>query len=242
MVDSSEGSWALLGEAIIAFSRRPSRRRLGALPAGIRRVPGPQIILVENFVDSPVGPFTVLTLAEPAMSGLRLGWHATTTVVNNGDARRVMRQRWGFPVELGVLRWSSDAGHRNLYWDEREIHVAADVRGRPMPFTLPLRMLQRRSDGPVTIPTRLKALVRFTKVECSLPLDDPLAAMNGRHLGLTLANLVVRRAPARRRRGMGGLRAPARAPEPGLAGMRDQGARVQSEAAKRLRWRSPSGV
>lgn len=213
-----DAPWALLGEAMVAFVARP-RRGLKPLPPGIGRMPGPMVVLAEQFVDSPVGPYAVLSIAEPARSGLRTGLHISTCVVNNGEARRIMRQRWGVPAELGALRWSSEAGTTIMTWEEHELVIEATSDRRPFQTTFPVRMLQQRTDGPVGFPLKLKALVRSSRVSISIPEDDMFAFLAGNKRGFKLSNANMRLEGARRRRGLLSLRAPKRLAEPGVLGM-----------------------
>lgn len=213
-----DGPWALLGEAMVAFVPRPRRQYSRPLPRGIRRVPGPLVVLVERFTDSPVGAYTVFSVAEPSRAGLRIGLHVTTCVVNNAEARRLMRQRWGVPAELGALHWSSEAAKSTMTWDERGICIEARSNRRPFPFGFPISLYQQRSDGPVRIPTRFNALIRPTRVTCSAPEDDMLFHLSGRRPGFKLSNLNVKMRPVKRRRLLV-QRSLRRIPEPGIAGM-----------------------
>ncbi len=213
------GSWALLGEGIVAVVRRRSVRRM-PLPKGLHRMPGPVLVVGERFVDSPVGPFLSLRVGEPARMGLRLGWYFGTSVVNNADARKLGRQYWGFPHELGTLRWNSEANTRSLTWEERGIQLEAEVAGRGLPILCSVRTLQHRTDGPVVIPSRLRALARRSTVALSFGPDDPLAGLGGSHFGFTLSGLLIRRHSARVGFGLfSTLRAPLRGPDPGVVGM-----------------------
>ena len=222
---TDQGSWALLGEAVVGFSSRP--RRLVGLPRGIHRMPGPAVILAEKFLDSPVGPYLSLSIGEPARIGAHVGIYFGTSVVDNSHARRAGRQYWGYPHELGALRWISEGAQRGIAWDERGIEVRAEVLGRPMPFLVPVRTMQRRSDGPVVIPGRMRAMARRSRVSFASPEDDPFAVINGFHRGVALSGLIVRRNGARRPLGLfSTLNVPHRAPEPGVIGMKFQAAKV----------------
>ena len=78
--------------------------------------------------------------------------------------------------------------------------------------------MQRRTDGPVVVPGRLRGLARYAHVDVDIPDDDALSALAGRHHGLTVDGMrfVVR--PARSPVGWTStLRAPLHAPEPALS-------------------------
>src|SRR5437868_3497721 len=96
-----DAQWVLSGEAVVAYCRRPHRRAgLPVLPHGIRSLPGPLAIVVQNVVDSPVGPFVSLAIGEPVRLGLRPGYFFGLSAVNNADVRRLGQLQWGFPHEL----------------------------------------------------------------------------------------------------------------------------------------------
>ena len=211
--------WALLGEAIVAVV--PKRKAIGLkpLPRGIHEFPGPVLVAVERYVDSPVGPYTVLSIAEPARSGMKIGFHVSTAVVNNGDARRVMRQRWGLPAELGSVSWSTAGVKSIAVWDDHDLKLEVESTKRPFTSTLPVNLYQQRSDSHVKVPLRMKALVRRARVTISSPEDGMYAFLAGKRRGFKLSNMNVRVLPAKKRRGYFVLRAPGRMPEPGVLGM-----------------------
>jgi len=198
--------WALRGEAIVGFTRRRLRVEL---PLGIRPALGPTMVTASRFTDSPVGPYLQLAVAVPARIGARLGWHVALMVVDRQDARTGARLNWGFPAELGALRWRSDEHRRELVWDDREIVVRATGRGPKVPMAVPHRELQSRGDGPVMVPDRLLGLFQLAGVHIHAYPGDPLAPLAGGHLGVLVAgaNRVVREA-----RTPIGLIAPQRAP------------------------------
>ena len=218
MATTEDACWALRGEAIVGFVRRP--RRLVPLPTGLKRLPGPAIVVAQQFKDSPVGAFRTLAIGEPARLGARPGYYYGLAVLDNPEARRAGRQYWGYPYELGRLTWSSDADARIVTWEERSITITAEVRGKRLPLMWNTRSLQHRRDGPVIVPSRLRALARRSRVIVETSEQDPLAAIAGPHPGAILDGLLLRRNPARRPLGMfSTLRAPLRAPEPGIISM-----------------------
>jgi hypothetical protein len=193
------------------------RTSVGELPDGLRRLPGPSTITAARYDDSPVGPYRELAVGEPARLGARLGVCITTMAVTSVDSRLGGRVNWGFPKELGTLVWLDEGDDRVLRWEERHIVVRATPVGPPLPVLLPLRALQRRADGLVSVHGHAKGRGRVARVEMDVPEDDPLAGLAGRHRGLMVAGMRLVVNPARRPVGLTAtLRAPLRAPEPAL--------------------------
>ena len=191
---------------------------LGELPEGLKRLPGPWQIVASRYDDSPVGPYRELAVGEPARLGARLGVCITTMAVTSVDSRLGGRVNWGFPKELGTLVWLDEGDDKVLRWEEREIVVRATPLGPPLPVLLPLRALQRRADGLVSVRGYARGRGRVARVEVSVPDDDPLAGLAGRHKGLTVSGMRLVVNPARRPVGLTAtLRAPLRAPEPALS-------------------------
>jgi len=180
-------------------------------------VPGPCTIIAARYDDSPVGPYRELAVGEPARLAARLGLCITTMAVTSVDSRLGGRVNWGFPKELGTLVWLDEGDSRVLRWEERNIVVRATPVGPPLPVLLPLRALQRRADGLVSVRGHAKGHGRAARVEIEVPDDDPLAGLAGHHRGLVIAGLRLVMSPARRPVGLTAtFRAPLRAPEPAL--------------------------
>jgi hypothetical protein len=198
--------WTLRGEAVIGFTRR---RPKVELPAGIRWAPGPTMLSAARVTQSPVGPYLQFGVAVPARLGGRLGWTVTHLVVDNQHAYSGARLNWGFPADVGTLRWREDDDVRELVWEERELLLRARAKGPKVPLAIPLRELQSRGDGPVVVPDRLFGLFRAASIRLHAVPGDPLAGLAGAHLGAVVsgANRVVREA-----RTPIGLIAPLRAP------------------------------
>ena len=191
---------------------------LGDLPDGLRRIPGPSQLVAARYDDSPVGPYRELAVGEPARLGARLGVCITTMAVTSVDSRLGGRVNWGFPKELGTLVWLDEGDGKVLRWEERQIVVRATPVGPPLPVLLPLRALQRRADGLVSVRGYARGRGRVARVEVTVPDDDPLIAVAGRHKGLTVSGMRLVVNPARRPVGLTAtLRAPLRAPEPALS-------------------------
>lgn len=208
--------WALTGESIVALAR--CRSSPGVVPRGLTRAPGPALIVANRYTDSPVGPYLELAVGCPAWLGVRPGWCFTTMVVDNPAARLGGKLNWGYPKELGRLAWTHDGDERELRWLDRDICVRGVPHRFVLPMLVPMRSLQRRSDGPVVVPGRLRGRARLARVTVYAPRDDELAAVAGRHHGLHIAGLKFVLRPARRPVGLAStLLAPLRAPEPALS-------------------------
>ena len=196
----------------------PVRGRVGELPDGLGRLPGPLSLSGSRFDDSPVGPYRELTVGQPAHLGARIGMCMTTMVVTSVDSRLGGRVNWGFPKELGTLVWLDEGDDRVMRWEERDIVLRASPAGPPLPVLLPLRALQRRADGLVSVRGHARGWGRVARVEVDVPADDALAPLSGRHRGLMVHGLRLVMNPARRPVGLTAtLRAPLRAPEPALS-------------------------
>ena len=123
-----------------------------------------------------------------------------------------------------------------MTWPERGFRLIARRRAGAWPFLVPMRLLQRRSDGPVAVPLRLRALARRASVDVEVG-DESLGALGGRHRGLILSSERLRIYPARHPVGfLHTLGAPLRPPEPGVAGA---GLATVGAGAAQLQWRPP---
>jgi hypothetical protein len=188
-----------------------------ALPEGIDRVPGPNLVVAACYTGSPVGPYLELAVAEPARMGLRFGWCITTMVVDSAESRYGGRSNWGYPKELSSLVWHVEGNVRELHWPDRGIVVRGRCTRLRLPFLAPVQSLQRRGDGPVLVPGRLRGLGCLTRVEVEVPDGDELAPVAGRHPGVHVAGMRFKVRPARHPSGfVTSLRAPLRAPEPAV--------------------------
>lgn len=194
------------------------RRKLAStLPAGIHRLPGPCVVTAVRYSDSPVGPYLELAVGEPARLGARPGLCITTMVVTTAEARIGGRLNWGFPKEVGGLRWRSHGDEREVVWEDRGIVVRGRPWGPAPPLLVPMRALQRRGDGPVVVPGRLRGRAHLARVELEVPDDDVLAPLAGSHRGLLLSGMRFVVEPARLPAGLTStFRAPLRAAEPAL--------------------------
>ena len=208
--------WVLGGECVMGVAAASPAP--GELPDGLRRIPGPCSITATRFDDSPVGPYRELAVAQPARLGARVGMCITTMVVTSVDSRLGGRVNWGFPKEMGTLVWLDDGEERVLRWEERDIVVRACPTGPHLPVLLPLRALQRRADGLVSVRGHLRGRGRMAHLEVDVPAGDDLAGLAGRHVGVMVSGMRLVVNPARRPVGLAAtLRAPLRAPEPALS-------------------------
>lgn len=188
--------------------------RAARLPDGLRSLPGPAVIGGVRCSASPVGPYLEFAVGEPARIGPRPGLCVTTMVVSEPAAKVGNRLNWGIPAELGDLRWAGEEGMTAIVWEDRSISLEARTVGPPLPAWVPLRSVQRRSDGPVLVPRRMTAIVRFARVRVSVPTGDPLSALAGEHPGAVLRSVRLTVDAARSPRGLlTSLRAPSQAPE-----------------------------
>lgn len=207
--------WSLTGESLVGLARCPEP--IGPVPWGLRALPGPVLIMAACYTSSPVGPYLELAIGEPARLGMRPGWCITTMVADSAESRMGGKLNWGFPKQLGSLVWNSDGAERELRWVERDVVIRGRVMGLPLPMLLPVRTVQRRGDGPVVVPGRLRGRARPASVEVDAPEDDALFPLAGRHPGLHVAGMHLMVRPARQPVGLAStLRAPLRAPEPAL--------------------------
>lgn len=216
-VAAPHAPWHLSGECVVALVRRA--RPAVVLPSGLSRMPGPALVVAVRYSASPVGPYVELAVMEPARLGLRVGWCVTTMVVTSADSRVGGVVNWGFPKELGTLAWASAGEGVELSWKERDVRVTSRPYGRrAVPALVPMRAVQRRGDGPVVVPGRVRGWARVARVTVAVGGDgDPLAAYTGTHWGLQVRGMHLRMDAARTPAGLlSSLRAPLQAPEPAL--------------------------
>ncbi len=202
--------------------RRPTPAT--ALPYGLERMPGPTLLAAVCYTGSPVGPYLELAVGEPARLGIRPGWCITTMVVDSAESRLGGRASWGYPKELGTLTWRSDGDERELHWVERDLTVTGRCTRARLPFLAPVRSLQRRADGPVVVPGRLRGRACLTSLTVEVGSGDDLATLAGPHRGVHVAGMRFLIRPARHPIGFtSSLRAPLHAPEPALFLTRPRG-------------------
>lgn len=237
--------WRSVGECILGWVPAPRELR-SLLPSGVAPLPGRAALVAVAYSDAPVGPYLELSLALPARIGLRPGLCVVFQVVSVPAARLGYRTNWGLPATVGELTWSSEGNERILRCAEPGI----EVRGRPVgpafPALVPVRSVQRRSDGPVVLPRRFLALVRLSRTTVTVAdsADGHVAAglhgLAGAHPGAVMAGARILARPARHPAGLwSSLRAPLTAPEPALAA--DVG-RGSPPPRTSLQWRPAPGA
>jgi hypothetical protein len=203
----------MTGECILAAAG--PQGVAGPLPPGIAPLPGPAVLVAERHADSPAGPFVTFVLGRPARLGGRVGICFTTAAVSSADSRVAGRLRWGFPGEVATLRWDATLDGHTIRWDERDIVVRAAFGRQAVPLSVPFRAIQRRDDGPVVVPGRLRGRVRRGRVT----FEGGGAASHGlvgTHRALHVAGLRLVLDPARAPLGrLRTLLAPAPGVEPG---------------------------
>jgi hypothetical protein len=192
--------WLLRGECILAWVAQGRRRQ--ALPPGLVALPGRAALVGVHYDDSPFGPYDELSLAVPARLGLRPGLCVVAMAVTSPDARRACRTNLGLPAELGSLRWSAHGVDRSMAWDERGVLLRGVPWGPSVPAMVPVRSVQRGSDGPVIVPRRFSARMRLAACHAEVPADDALAWVTGRHPGAVMAGMRIAAHPARRPAGL----------------------------------------
>lgn len=207
-------AWNLEGEAIVAYtSRRPQRP---PLPPGLSTLPGPALVSAARYTHSPFGPFLELAVAEPVRLGARMGWCRTLVVVDRSDVRIDDRLQWGFPAELGLLRWFARGDERELVWENHDLVVRGHPHGPPMPYFSPQRTLQERNREPIVVPGHARGMARAARVTVHTMPGDSFAGLAGRHVGLMISGLhrVWRDAQLPTRRRPSFVAAPAPVPRP----------------------------
>jgi hypothetical protein len=183
------------------------------------------VVVAAQYSDSPVGPYLELAVGEPARLGARPGLCMTTMVVNVPAARVGGVVNWGFPKELGTLRWSVDGDERSLRWEEGDVVIRGRTTGVPLPVLVPLRAVQHRSDGPVVVPASILGTARIGRVQVDVANDGPLTDLAGLHPGAFVAGMRFNVDPARVPAGLTStLRAPLTAPEGALTSAAHSGA------------------
>jgi hypothetical protein len=217
-VSDKSARWALHGESVVALlGVRPA---FLTLPRPLHRLPGPTLVVAERFTESPVGAFTVLSVGVPVRLGVRPAWHYFISVISSTNARRAGRSFWGFPHQTGTVSWMHEGRTTRVRWEEQELSIDALAGRKPFPFLLPVRSAQVRGDGPVVVPEWTRGIAHRSQISISTAEQGPGAFLHGEHKGFCISGLHVRRSPARVPAGLfSSLRAPSRAPEPGVAGI-----------------------
>ena len=198
------------------------------LPRGVRPLPGPAALVAVSYASSPVGPYLELSVGLPARLGLRPGLCVVFQLVSVPDARLAYRSSWGLPASVGDLVWDVDGDVRSLRSESLGLTVRGVPVGPSLPAVVPVRSVQRRSDGPVVVPRRFVALLRLARTEASFvegrasghgaDVDRLLSSLVGSHPGAVMSGVRMLVRPARRPTGLwSSLRAPLTVPEPAMS-------------------------
>ncbi len=194
-----DAPWSLRGEAVVGFCR------------------GGTVVLAERYEASPAGPYLAFGVARITRVGLRLGLQFSTMVVDNHERLAAGRRNWGLPGELGTLSWATVGDESALVWHERGIEVRGVARGRGFRLFAPGRLLQRRADGPVVVPTRTRGRARWATVDVAVADGDELSGVAGSHRGLVITGMAMELRAARLPAGrIWSSRAPSTAADPAL--------------------------
>ena len=132
------------------------------------------MVTASRFTESPVGPYLQLAVAVPARLGGRLGWCVTHLVVDSQDARSGARLNWGFPAELGTLRWREDGLEQELVWEDREVVVRGRGEGRGSRSPFPTGSSSSEATGRSMVPDRLLGMFRLASVRIQAFHGDAL--------------------------------------------------------------------
>lgn len=190
--------WTGTGQCVVclAFGAPHS----SGLPEGMVPVPGPHLVVAARYDSSPVGPYLELAVAEPVRAGRRAGLCVTTMVVDSQASLEAGRETWGFPKELGTLRWSAGDDVAALRWEERGVEVRGHAGGPRLPAPVPFGAIQGRGSELVRVWGLLRGRARPARVDVEVPDRDPLAGLAGRHRGATVTAGTLRMGRPRRLR------------------------------------------
>ena len=183
---AERAGWRGTGECVVGLAWR--RRAVGPVPPPLRRVLGPVLVVGARYDTSPVGPYLELAVAEPVRLGMRAGTCVTVMVVDSAASREAGRAGWSFPKELGTLRWSAGGdGTIGVRWEEGDVEVTGTPMGPAVPAPVPSWSLQAGDAGVVQAGALLRGRARLATVRVEVGSGSPLAALGGRHRGLTVA-------------------------------------------------------
>lgn len=227
--------WRMAGECVLGWVGGVPTGLRSLLPIGVRPLPGPAALVAVSYASSPVGPFLELSVGLPARLGLRPGLCVVFQLVSVADARLAYRSNWGTPASVGSMVWEVDGAARVLRCAPLGLTVRGTPVGPALPAVVPVRSVQRRSDGPVVVPRRFVALVRLarTEVDWAAPPDrvverlesgrgddvnELLSSLLGSHPGAVMSGVRIIARPARHPAGLwSSLRAPLTVPEPAMS-------------------------
>lgn len=186
---------AFEGEALVVWARAGGR---------------PVFLAALHHTTSPFGPFVEIVAGEfRSRPGLRPRLRQTTLAVSGGPAARETG------AEAASLKWWADEPHREVRWEERDLHLRAEHKRIAVPAIVPSDLLHPGWAGAESEKARrLPAKVHLARIEIEVPPDDgQLGRFAGRRSGflVTTASQIGGEAWLSLVRA---LRAPAPAPEP----------------------------
>lgn len=192
---SGAHAWALVGEAVVVPTRRARGRRL---PGSLKGFPLlPALVVAARWQSSPVGRFDEVSVLEPALVGLRLGWVSVAHGVSVPDASAAFRAEWSLPANPATIAWSSDPSGCTITWEEESLRIAVTGSHWAVPALIPLPLVHGGA-GPFRVPQRLRGLARraTADISCEAP-DSDLSWLAGRHRGLLLRSARLAMLPRR---------------------------------------------
>ena len=156
---------AFEGEALVVWARAGGR---------------PVFLAALHHTASPYGPFVEIVAGElRSRSGLRPRLRQTTLAVGGGPAAR---QAAG---EAATVKWWADEPHREVRWEERDLHLRAEAKRLAVPAIVPSDLLHPGWAGAEQeTPRRLPAKVHLARIDIEAPAaDGQLARFAGRRAG-----------------------------------------------------------
>lgn len=192
---SGAHAWALVGEAVVVPASRPPGRRL---PGSLRGFPLlPALVVAARWQSSPVGRFDEVSVLEPAVVGLRLGWVSAAHGVSVPGASAAFRAEWSLPANPATITWSSDPSGCTITWEEESLRIAVTGSRWAIPALIPLPLVQGGA-GPFRVPQRLRGLARRATADISCEArDSDLSWLTGRHRGILLRSARLAMLPRR---------------------------------------------
>ena len=164
------GPWVFEGEALLLWGRAGSR---------------PLLLAAFHHLDPKAGPFVELVTGQLVGEAMTVGrgrlfrpaLARVPLAVGSGSVAPVEPA-----VEPATLKWFAEGRRREVSWEERGVHLRAEISRTDVPGALPARLLVAGGAGARAggrIPGRLAA----AHVEVDIPEGDSLAPLRGRRLG-----------------------------------------------------------
>lgn len=158
--------------------------RQSSLPAGLHPTNPPSLVVQAwRCPESPWGPFSMAQLRVGCRSGLRPRGMVQGCVVDTADAAVALRERWGFPAQVGTVQL--DVGYHEVVLrvglDGREVaalHALGPVPLDPGDVSFATTVVLARTprgERLVQVDTEL-AVTRAERLRLSRPMIDAAAA------------------------------------------------------------------